>query len=64
MREVEAVRLKQAEEFFGWLNRNRASVGPLKARRVAQRGGYDSDDDKNYKIDVTVSNYILDVLGV
>jgi len=59
MREVEAVRLKQAEEFFGWLHRNRAAVGPLKARRVAQRGGYDSDDDKNYKIEVTVEETVL-----
>lgn len=55
MREVEAIRFKQAEEFYSRLNRNRSAIAPLKAQRVAQRGGYDSDDDKNYKIETYVS---------
>ena len=55
MREVEANRFKQAQQFYKWLNANKATLAPLKQKRVSLRDGYDSDDDKNYKIDIIVS---------
>jgi translation initiation factor 3 subunit B len=53
--EVQAARHRQAEEFLNWLNRSRAASAALKPRRVAIRGGYDSDDERNYKTEVVVS---------
>jgi hypothetical protein len=55
IREVEANRLKLAQDFYSYLNKNKSIVAALKPRRVALRDGYDSDDDKNYKIEIIVS---------
>ena len=54
-KEIQAARFAQAEEFLSWLNRNRAANASLKPKRVALRDGYDSDDERNYRIEVTVS---------
>lgn len=57
--EIRAERYRLAEEFLGWLNRNRATNRSLKPRRVELRGGYDSDDERNYKIEVTVDEQVI-----
>jgi translation initiation factor 3 subunit B len=57
--EILAARHKRAEEFLTWLNRSRAASAALKPRRVAIRNGYDSDDERNYKIEAIVSTCIL-----
>jgi translation initiation factor 3 subunit B len=59
--EVQAARHRQAEEFLNWLNRSRAASAALKPRRVAIRGGYDSDDERNYKTEVVVSSTVLTI---
>lgn len=55
IREVEATRLKLAQDFYARLKKNKSIVAALKPRRVALRDGYDSDDDRNYKIEIIVS---------
>jgi translation initiation factor 3 subunit B len=57
--EILAARHKQAEEFLGWMNSSRAINARLKARRVELRGGYDSDDERNYRVEVTVDEAII-----
>lgn len=57
--EAQEIRYKQAEEFLSWLNANRATNAGLKARRVALRSGYDSDDDRNYKVEVVTEETVL-----
>lgn len=57
--EVQAARFKQAEEFLAWLNRSRAISAALKPRRIALRDGYDSDDERNYQIEVVVDETVL-----
>jgi translation initiation factor 3 subunit B len=56
--EVHAARRKQAEEFLAWLNKSRAINAALKPQRIAIRDGYDSDDERNYQIEVVVSFYV------
>ena len=64
IREVEATRLKLAQDFYARLKKNKSIVAALKPRRVALRDGYDSDDDRNYKIEIIVSviKYSLSLL--
>jgi translation initiation factor 3 subunit B len=57
--EVQAARFKQAEGFLAWLNRNRAIAAAMKPQRVALRGGYDSDDDRNYLVELVVDETVL-----
>jgi translation initiation factor 3 subunit B len=52
--EVMATRHNMASEFMARLNRNIAGNALLKKRRVEIRNGYDSDDDRNYNVDVQV----------
>ena len=53
--EVQAMRHRLASEFLSRLNRNIAVNALLKPRRVEIRDGYDSDDDRNYIVNVQVS---------
>lgn len=53
--ELQATRYEQAEKFLSWFNRNRAQNAQLKSFRIALRDGYDSDDERNYRVEVTVS---------
>ena len=57
--EVLATRRRAAEEFLTRLNRNIAANALLKPARVAIRNGYDSDDDRNYNIDVAVEEIVI-----
>ncbi len=57
--EVLAARYKQAEEFLTWMNSSRAINARLKPRRVDIRGGYDSDDERNYKVEVSVDETVI-----
>ena len=55
--EVQAMRHRLASDFLNRLNYNIANNAALKQRRVEIRGGYDSDDDNNYIVNVKVSNH-------
>lgn len=57
--EMMAARYKQAEEFLTWMNKSRALNAKLKPLRVAMRGGYDSDDERNYKIEISLDETIV-----
>jgi len=52
-------RYEQAEEFFSVWQKNRSDNQALKAKRIALRNGYDSDDDQNYKIDYSNEENII-----
>ena len=56
--EIQAQRFKLAEEFLAISRANRLINKSLKPLRVEIRNGYDSDDDRNYKIEVTVKHYL------
>jgi translation initiation factor 3 subunit B len=47
--EVQQQRFKKAEEFYAVFGQCRSVSRAKKARRVALRGGYDSDDENNYR---------------
>ena len=53
--EVAKARYKQAEDIILRLRGNRTLNLALKAARIGARGGYDSDDERNYDIVSTVS---------
>ena len=57
--EVLSNRRRTAEEFLARINKNIAAHKQLKAGRVAIRDGYDSDDDRNYNIDVTIEEIVI-----
>eukprot|EP01038_Epipyxis_sp_PR26KG_P010302 gene10302-13848_t len=57
--EIQAARHKQASEFLTWMKRNKAISAQLKPRRVFIRNGYDSDDDRNYRVESLVEETIL-----
>jgi translation initiation factor 3 subunit B len=57
--EMLSTRRRTAEEFLARLSRNKAAVAALKRLRVAIRDGYDSDDDRNYDIDVHSEEVII-----
>eukprot|EP00981_Chlorochromonas_danica_P002425 scaffold471_cov318-Ochromonas_danica.AAC.16 len=50
--ELQANRFTIAKEFLDWMHANQAKCAELKPVRVQLRGGYDSDDERNYDIDV------------
>jgi translation initiation factor 3 subunit B len=52
--ETQAKRREIANSFFGVVNKNRALNAAMKAKRVASRSGYDSDDDRNYTVETQV----------
>jgi len=49
-KEIREARFQLAKEFITLRNKNRAINAQLKPLRVQSRGGYDSDDDRNYEI--------------
>lgn len=53
--ENEAKRKQIAEAFLSVLLRRRAENAALRSRRIELLGGYDSDDDSNYDIAMTVT---------
>jgi translation initiation factor 3 subunit B len=57
---LQASRFRIAEEFLSWKNGNRTACAALKAKRVELRNGYDSDDERNYRIErmVSLSDYL------
>lgn len=54
-----AARHAIAEEFYTLVNRNRTANSLLKARQVAIRDGYDSEDESNYVMEVLSSEEIV-----
>ena len=52
--EVAKARCKMAEDIVARLRKNRAINAALKPKRIASRGGYDSDDERNFDIIATV----------
>lgn len=57
--EVLQQRFRLAEEFLALLNRNKALSREAKATRVSLRDGYDSDDNRNYDINVVTEEQVL-----
>jgi translation initiation factor 3 subunit B len=55
-KEILAQRRKMAEDMSTIIRRNRQYNASIKHQRVKSRNGYDSDDEKNYHIDVQVSD--------
>lgn len=53
--ELQANRYRIAKEFLEWMHANQARNAELKARRIALRSGYDSDDERNYDIDIVTA---------
>lgn len=53
--EKQARRRAIAQDFFAVVNKNRHINATLKANRLAARDGYDTDDDRNYTIEVQVA---------
>eukprot|EP01039_Chlorochromonas_danica_P005554 gene5554-6116_t len=50
--ELQANRYRIAKEFLEWMHANQAKSAELKPLRVQLRDGYDSDDERNYDIEV------------
>ena len=48
-----------SEEFLSRLNKNRAVNASLKPLRISLRDGYDSDDERNYQIEVITEEIIV-----
>lgn len=57
--EVQLARHKMASEFLSWLAGAKARSAALKHCRVELRDGYDSDDERNYKIETTIDETVL-----
>ena len=54
--ELNANRRRTALDFLTLSYRNKADNKALKIKRVIARNGYDSDDESNYIVEITVSN--------
>lgn len=63
-KEILAHRRQMAQDMLSIIRRNRQNNSSMKYRRVESRGGYDSDDESNYHIDVQVNFDIRQVFDV
>lgn len=61
-KEILMQRRKQAEDFFLVVQRNRLANAPMRQNRIRCRNGYDSDDDNNYRVEIQVTETILETI--
>lgn len=58
-RAVQEGRVRQASDFLALLSRRKAAIALLKQKRVELRDGYDSDDDRNYKVQIQLQETVV-----
>mmetsp|Transcript_12532 Transcript_12532/g.11367 ORF Transcript_12532/g.11367 Transcript_12532/m.11367 type:complete len:761 (+) Transcript_12532:28-2310(+) len=59
-KEILDSRRKLAQDFFNHVQGIRLYNQSIRSKRIASRGGYDSDDDSNYHIDVQVTETVIE----